>query len=56
VISHGTSAGRRNRIHYDLAQRLTRVEEDDSACREHQWNADYLVERYTDEAGGVSRY
>ena len=56
VISHGTSAGRGSRIHYDLAQRLTYVEEDDGARREHQWNADYLVERYTDEAGGVWRY
>lgn len=56
VISHATSAGRHSRIHYDLTRRLTRVEEDDGTCREHHWNADYQVERYVDEAGGVWCY
>lgn len=53
VVSYATSAGRRSRIYYDLGQGLTRVEESDGACREHGWNADYLVERYVDEAAGV---
>lgn len=53
VVSYATSAGRRSRIHYDPGQGLTRVEESDGTCREHWWNADYLVERYVDEASGV---
>ncbi|RJT28649.1 RHS repeat domain-containing protein, partial [Rahnella woolbedingensis] len=41
---------------YDLDQRITHVYESDGLRREHHWNADYLVERYIDEAGSVWCY
>ncbi|MFU2318849.1 RHS repeat-associated core domain-containing protein [Rahnella sp. PCH160] len=56
VISHVTSAGRRSTISYDMTQRITRVEESDGMTREHHWNAEYLVERFIDEAGNAWCY
>ncbi|BED94693.1 RHS repeat-associated core domain-containing protein [Escherichia fergusonii] len=51
VVAYENTQGERVSIDYDMEQRITTVVHADGLRHHHAWNARYLVEKYTDEAG-----
>ncbi|SUC45490.1 Uncharacterised protein [Providencia stuartii] len=51
VVEYKTNAGEHCRIDYDMVARTTHVIHANQLSHTHEWNEQFLVTRYTDEAG-----
>lgn len=56
MIDYQTNAGEHCVIDYDMATKTTHVTHANQLSHSHVWNEDFLVTRYTDEAGNDWHY